>query len=163
MRIWAYKNADEKAHTFSRNKNVKKWTKTDVKWILCKFTFKHSFFQKKKMSQRWRTVGNIVSELTSPRFELLTSRSSDKRVTARPTRSKLEVDEHNSYLWSNHKLFRRLLFVEVSDGVEYSTSEYEYEYRKKLRVRVRVLILKNVLEYEYRKKVRVRVRVLLQV
>ena len=49
--------------------------------------------------------------------------------------------------------------ITISDGVEYSTSEYEY--RKKLRVRVRVLILKNVLEYEYRKKVRV--RVLLQV
>ena len=59
------------------------------------------------------------------------------------------------------------LYLPISDGVEYSTSEYEYEYeyRKKLRVRVRVrvLILKNVLEYEYRKKVRVRVRVLLQV
>ena len=65
------------------------------------------------MSQRWRTAGNTVSELTGPRFELLTSRSSDKRVTARPTRSKLVIDEDNEYLWSNHKLFRRLLFVEV--------------------------------------------------
>ena len=36
----------------------------------------------------------------------------------------------------------------ISDGVEYSTSEYKY--RKKLRVRV--LILKNILEYKYRKK-----------
>ena len=40
VRIWTYKNADEKAHTFSRrSKNVKKWTKTYEKRILCKFTF----------------------------------------------------------------------------------------------------------------------------
>ena len=40
MRIWTYKNADEKAHTFSRrSKNVKKRTKTYEKRILCKFTF----------------------------------------------------------------------------------------------------------------------------
>ena len=40
VRIWAYKNADEKGRTCSqRSKNVKKWTKTDKKWILCKFIF----------------------------------------------------------------------------------------------------------------------------
>ena len=40
MRIWTYKNADEKVHTFSRrSKNVKKRTKTYEKRILCKFTF----------------------------------------------------------------------------------------------------------------------------
>ena len=39
VRIWTYKNADEKAHTFSRSKNVKKRTKTNEKRILCKFTF----------------------------------------------------------------------------------------------------------------------------
>ena len=40
MRVWAYKNADEKAHTFlRRSKNVKKRTKTYEKRILCKFTF----------------------------------------------------------------------------------------------------------------------------
>ena len=33
VQIWTYKNADEKAHNFSRSKNVKK--KTDEKWILC--------------------------------------------------------------------------------------------------------------------------------
>ena len=45
MRIWTYKNADEKAHTFSRrSKNVKKRTKTYEKRILCKFTFNHSCF-----------------------------------------------------------------------------------------------------------------------
>ena len=36
-------------------------------------------------SQRWRAVGNIVSDLTGPRFEPPTYRSRDKRVTARPT------------------------------------------------------------------------------
>ena len=41
VRIWTYKNADEKAHTFSRrSKNVKKRTKTDEKRILCKFTLR---------------------------------------------------------------------------------------------------------------------------
>ena len=39
----------------------------------------------KKMSQRWRAVGNTVSDLTGPRFEPQTSRSRDERVTARPT------------------------------------------------------------------------------
>ena len=37
-----------------------------------------------EMSQRWRAVGNTVSDLTGPRFEPLTSRSRDERVTARP-------------------------------------------------------------------------------
>ena len=40
VRIWTYKIADEKAHTFSRrSKNAKKRTNTDEKWILCKFTY----------------------------------------------------------------------------------------------------------------------------
>ena len=38
-----------------------------------------------EMSQRWQAVGNTVSDLTRPRFKLLTSRSKDKRITARPT------------------------------------------------------------------------------
>ena len=38
-----------------------------------------------EMSHRWRVVGNTVSDLTGPRFELLTSRSRDERVTARLT------------------------------------------------------------------------------
>ena len=38
-----------------------------------------------EMLQRWRGVGNTVSNLTNPRFEPQTSRSRDKRVTARPT------------------------------------------------------------------------------
>ena len=38
VRIWAYKNADEKAHTFSRRSEKVK--KTDEKQKLCKFTLK---------------------------------------------------------------------------------------------------------------------------
>ena len=38
-----------------------------------------------EMSQRWRAIGNTVSDLTGPRFEPQTSRSRDERVTARPT------------------------------------------------------------------------------
>ena len=37
-----------------------------------------------EMSQRWRAVGNAVHVLTGPRFESQTSRSREKRVTARP-------------------------------------------------------------------------------
>ena len=37
------------------------------------------------MSQQWRTFGFTVSDLTGPRFEPHTSRSSDERVTAPPT------------------------------------------------------------------------------
>ena len=41
VRIWTYKNADEKAHTFlSRSKDVKKRMKRNEKRILCKFTFR---------------------------------------------------------------------------------------------------------------------------
>ena len=36
-------------------------------------------------SQRWRAIGNTVSDLTGPRFELQTSPSRDERVTSRPT------------------------------------------------------------------------------
>ena len=32
-----------------------------------------------EMSQRWRAVGNTVSDLTGPRFEPQTSRSRDER------------------------------------------------------------------------------------
>ena len=35
--------------------------------------------------QRWRAVGNIVSDLTGPRFEPQTSSSRDERATTRPT------------------------------------------------------------------------------
>ena len=36
-------------------------------------------------SQRWRVVGNTVSNLTGPRFEPETSLSKDEHVTFRPT------------------------------------------------------------------------------
>ena len=38
-----------------------------------------------EMPQRWRAVINSVSDLTSPRFELQTSRSREDRVTALQT------------------------------------------------------------------------------
>ena len=45
-----------------------------------------------KMLQRWRAVGNTVSDLTGPRFEPQTSGSRDERVTARPTgRSNIKI------------------------------------------------------------------------
>ena len=41
VRIWTYKNADEKAPTLSRrSKHIKKRTKTYEKRILCKFTLR---------------------------------------------------------------------------------------------------------------------------
>ena len=41
VRIWTYKNADEKGHTCSRrSKNVKKRTKTNEKRLLRKFTLR---------------------------------------------------------------------------------------------------------------------------
>ena len=46
-----------------------------------------------KMSQRWRAVGNTVSNLTG--FELQTSRSRDECVTARPT---IKIGIHSSLL-----------------------------------------------------------------
>ena len=51
-----------------------------------------------EMSQRWRAVGNTVSDLTGPRFERQTSRSRDERVTARPIGRYLKQYRH-------HKLF----------------------------------------------------------
>ena len=41
-----------------------------------------------QMLQRWRAVGNTVSDLTGPRFEPLSSRYRDERVSARPTQTK---------------------------------------------------------------------------
>ena len=38
-----------------------------------------------EMLQRWRAVGNTVSDLTGPRFEPQIFRFKDERVTARPT------------------------------------------------------------------------------
>ena len=39
----------------------------------------------KEMWQRWRAVGNTMFDFTGPRFELRTSCSRRKRITARPT------------------------------------------------------------------------------
>ena len=37
------------------------------------------------MLQRWQVIGNTVSDLTGPRFELQTYHSRDECVTAQPT------------------------------------------------------------------------------
>ena len=43
------------------------------------------------MSQWWQAVGNTVSDLTNPRFELQTSLSRDERVTAQPSMGKSDL------------------------------------------------------------------------
>ena len=49
-----------------------------------------------ELSQRWRAVGNTVFDLTGQRFEPQTSRSRNKRVTARPN-DRLFVYHYNNY------------------------------------------------------------------
>ena len=50
-----------------------------------------------EMSQRWRAVGNTVSNSTGPGFEPKTSSASDKRITARPTaRLKLRLIQNKT-------------------------------------------------------------------
>ena len=44
-----------------------------------------------EMWQRWRAVRNTESDLTGPRLEPQTSRSTDERVTARPTDSFIRI------------------------------------------------------------------------
>ena len=68
VRIWIHKNADEKAHTFSRrSKNVKKRTKTYEKRILCKFTLtlthnlSHQYIQNTSFLQKLNS-GNDVTK-----------------------------------------------------------------------------------------------------
>ena len=71
MRIWTYKNEDEKAHTFSRrSKNVKKRTKTDEKRMLCKFTLIKLFLKK---NAKFSSTGGSAprTSRTSPHSELL--------------------------------------------------------------------------------------------
>ena len=66
VRIWTYKNADEKAHTFSRrSKNVKKRTKTYEKRILCKFTL--SNVQKKANIYQYYDANGIKLSFSPPR------------------------------------------------------------------------------------------------
>ena len=61
MRIWTYKNADEKAHTFlRRSKNVKKRTKTYEKRILCKFTFKALYVFRDLSEKKRHTFSSLM-------------------------------------------------------------------------------------------------------
>ena len=41
-------------------------------------------FLAKKCPQRWRAIGNTVSDLTGPRFELETTHCREERTIARP-------------------------------------------------------------------------------
>ena len=53
------------------------------------------------MSLRWRAVGKNVSDLTGPRFEPLTFRSRDERVTLRPTYAVKFIDETKfQFIWN---------------------------------------------------------------
>ena len=65
MRIWTYKNVNEKAHTFSkRSKNVKKRTKTYEKQILCKFTLSQKTKEANKLKQHLESChGGLVEKI----------------------------------------------------------------------------------------------------
>ena len=55
-----------------------------------------------EMSQRWRAIGNTVSDMTGPRFEPQTSHSTDESIAVRPTVPKLEKQFFNFFaflLW----------------------------------------------------------------
>ena len=60
-----------------------------------------------EMSQQWRDVGNTVSDLTSLKFEPQTSRSIDKRITARPT-GRLKVNLLEIYHLLTYSFFHLL-------------------------------------------------------
>ena len=115
MRIWTYKNADEKAHTLTRrSKNVKKRTKTYEKRILCKFTF------------------------------ILLSRESDGALYFRRIRTRLGVDHFPSFpvdvLTSSHV---NLLLVR-SHQAEIIIVKHLIQGRNNVtRVRVELMILRS--------------------
>ena len=61
------------------------------------------------MSQRWRSIGNTVFDLTGLRFEPQTSRPRDERVTSRPTRkckakSKIQFEPESDSAIGQHLL-----------------------------------------------------------
>ena len=69
-----------------------------------------------EMSQRWRAVGNTVSDLTDPRFESQTSRFRDERATAQPT-GRCFKDQISKIKFINFLIFnpslQRLISLEV--------------------------------------------------
>ena len=65
MRIWTYKNADEKAHTFSRKS--KKRSKTAEKRILRKFTFT-SQINSRAPSNHFRDLPSLDPWLSASRM-----------------------------------------------------------------------------------------------
>ena len=77
----------------------------------------HSSFR--KVSQRWRAVGNTVSDLTGPRFEIRTSRSRDSLATARPSGRCLLIVLHVSVLHEITLEFRRKETLETPRKINY--------------------------------------------
>ena len=69
-----------------------------------------------EMLQRWRAVGNTVSDLTGPRFKPQTC-SRDECVTARPTGRSASI---NSQIFVNNRSF---LIVLRAFGLKATSSE----------------------------------------
>ena len=75
-----------------------------------------------KMSQRWRAVGNIVSDLIDPRVEPQTSRSRDEQVTARPngwSSQKVDSSSSCSRIYSSVKHTRKSIIGLVQLMTQY--------------------------------------------
>ena len=75
VRIWTYKNADEKSHTFSRrSKNVKNRTKTDEKPILCKLTFSNQhgkrYLHKQTSKTKKLNSYKLISDFAESNFAM---------------------------------------------------------------------------------------------
>ena len=69
-------------------------------------------------SQRWRVVGNTVSDLTGPRFEPQTSRSIDECVTARPIENSLFADNSSKIVFRWYRDGEELLNSDPNVRIE---------------------------------------------
>ena len=78
VRIWTYKNADEKAHTFSkRNKHIKKW-------IMCKFTLTQVVDKEGSSKSHYLSIdASMIDASSSLREALIRAKSTDRdKLTA---------------------------------------------------------------------------------
>ena len=82
MRIWTYKNVNEKAHTFSRT--IKNEKKTDEKRILCTFAY--------RLQARINSYSEVIARGRSPLFNI-----------QRPEIKKQKVDCWHSQVVSKNK------------------------------------------------------------
>ena len=55
------------------------------------------------MAQRWRAVGNSVSDLTGPRLESQNSHSRDERVTTRPKPCQTFTESSAVLMWLQNR------------------------------------------------------------